>query len=130
MFVQCGVEGTSCLHWTLVSLMSVGITAAVSTALWLWIVFRRYETTLALPIEYGALSLFSVVGGLLFFQEHEYMDQRQLVLVLTGCGLILLGIRVASAQFSQLDVVEFRHEPPSLPSPVVAAAAASPDAPA
>lgn len=94
MFVQCGVDGTSCVHWTLITLMVLGSIAAVASALWLKVVFQRYETTLALPIEYGSLNLFSVIGGLLFYQEGSYMESWQLALVLSGAGVMMLGIAV------------------------------------
>ena len=94
MFVKCGVDGSDCAHWTVFLLVGVGVTAAVGTVGWLKVVFERYETTLALPIEYGALNLFSVLGGLLFFGEGEYMEAWQLSLVLSGCGIILLGIAI------------------------------------
>ena len=42
--------------------MGLGIPAAVSTAYWLKVVFARYQTTLAIPIEYSTLNFFSVVG--------------------------------------------------------------------
>ena len=38
---------------------------------WMPIVFRRFETTVALPVEYGAVNAGSVLSGLLFYQEHS-----------------------------------------------------------
>ena len=40
-------------------------------------VLRRYETTIALPVEYGALNVGSVCTGLLFYAERDSMDTWQ-----------------------------------------------------
>ena len=42
--------------------LGVGIPSAISTSYWLKVVFERYQTTLALPIEYSTLNIFSVIG--------------------------------------------------------------------
>ena len=58
------------------------------------VVYRKYETTVALPIEYGALNAGNVLVGLLFYQEHRFMDSTQLALALSGTAVILIGIAV------------------------------------
>lgn len=58
------------------------------------VVFQRFETTVALPIEYGAVNAASVVSGLLFYNEAKYMTYSQVALQLLGCLLILLGIAI------------------------------------
>ncbi|KOO33156.1 hypothetical protein Ctob_011319 [Chrysochromulina tobinii] len=95
MIVRCVTEAqeglAACHDWSLYLLMGLGIPAAVSTAYWLKVVFARYQTTLAIPIEYSTLNFFSVVGGLLFFQEAEYMEPWQLEFVLIGCSVMTVG---------------------------------------
>ena len=44
--------------------------------------YHPLQVTLALPIEYGALNFFSVLGGLLFFREADHMAETQLHLLL------------------------------------------------
>ena len=44
--------------------------------------------------RYGALNFFSVLGGLLFFQEGDHMQPWQLSLVLGGCAIMTVGIAV------------------------------------
>lgn len=92
MNTQCNIGGcdepifaiaTAC-RWTF----------SASTAFWLVLVFRRYETTVALPIEYGTATAVDVLSGLVFFKEHEEMDAWQLGLVTSGCVLCLIGIAV------------------------------------
>ena len=81
----------ACHDWTLYVTMGVGIPSAISTGYWLKVVFERYQTTLALPIEYSTLNIFSVIGGLLFFQEIDYMTDLQVTLALVGCLIMTIG---------------------------------------
>jgi hypothetical protein len=81
----------ACHDWTLYVTMGVGIPSAISTSYWLKVVFERYQTTLALPIEYSTLNIFSVIGGLLFFQEVDYMTDQQRTLALVGCLIMTIG---------------------------------------
>ena len=48
--------------------------------------------TVALPIEYGSLNFFSVLGGLGFYNEIRVMTTRQLGLALGGLAVIIAGI--------------------------------------
>ena len=79
MLVRCVSQDglASCHGWPLYLLMGTGIPATFSTAYMLKVVYERFQTTLALPIEYSSLNLFSVMGGLLFFQEVDYMEDWQ-----------------------------------------------------
>ena len=61
---------------------------------WMPIVYKRYEVSVALPIEYGSLNAFSVLSGLLFYDEHIYMQPWQLALQVVGCVAILIGIAI------------------------------------
>jgi len=81
----------ACNDWPLYLMMCVGIPAAIATGYWLKVVFARYQTTLALPIEYSMLNICAVGGGLLFYNEVVYMNHWQLPLVLAGCGVMTLG---------------------------------------
>merc|ERR1712107_916596 len=68
------------------------ILASFGSAFWFMRVVRRYEATVALPVEYGTLNAATVLTGLLFYKEHVYMNQQQLTLVLLGAAIIVLGI--------------------------------------
>ncbi|KOO30091.1 hypothetical protein Ctob_004217 [Chrysochromulina tobinii] len=81
----------ACNDWPLYLMVCVGIPAAIATGYWLKVVFARYQTTLALPIEYSMLNICAVGGGLLFYHEVVYMNHWQLPLVLAGCGVMTLG---------------------------------------
>jgi len=58
------------------------------------IVYKRYEVSIALPIEYGSLNMCTVLSGLLFYEEHVYMQTWQLTMQIVGAALILLGIGI------------------------------------
>ena len=56
------------------------------------IVYKRYEVSVALPFEYGALNACTVLSGLLFYDEHLAMQPYELALQIAGTAVILLGI--------------------------------------
>jgi len=58
------------------------------------IVYKRYETTVALPIEYGALNAGNLLGGMLVYAEEECMEGWQIGLAVVGLLIILVGIGV------------------------------------
>lgn len=68
--------------------------ASIATAFWLVFVFRRYEATVALPIEYGTATVVDVTSALIFFKEHEKMSDSQLARVITGCVICVCGIAI------------------------------------
>ena len=63
--------------------------------MWLKIVFTRYETTTALPVEYGTVNACSVLSGLLFYNEFKFMRGWQLALSLIGLFGVLAGVAVS-----------------------------------
>jgi len=71
----------------------------------------RYETTRALPVEYGAVNTVSAFSGLIFYREIRDMSGVQLGLTLAGAFVILCGIGIstldppqASSNLGQLDL--------------------------
>jgi len=92
MFAECGFEcGQSAI---LVVAAIVWFVSGLATLLWLNVVFRRFETTQALPIEYGAVQVCAVCSGLIFFDEAATMDDWQLVMCIAGAIVILVGIAI------------------------------------
>jgi len=69
-------------------------TCALGTLWWLRVVFARYETTKALPIEYGMVNVMQVLSGLVFFREDQYYKTWQLILLFIGVFVILCGVQV------------------------------------
>ena len=61
---------------------------------WYRKVLARYETTVALPIEYGALKAASALTGLLFYRERLQLKSWQLTCTSVGVVLILAGIAI------------------------------------
>ena len=58
------------------------------------IIYRRYEVSTALPIEYGAVNAGTVMVGLLFYDEHQFMRPWQVALQILGCVVILAGLGI------------------------------------
>jgi len=93
MTTQC-VDG-GCDNGTFVAAACLRWGASLATAFWLVVVFRRYPATMALPIEYGTVTVVDVASGLIFYKEHELMDDSQLARVLGGCAVCIGGIALS-----------------------------------
>eukprot|EP00495_Collosphaeridae_sp_1-RS-2012_P003968 TRINITY_DN3282_c0_g1_i1.p1 TRINITY_DN3282_c0_g1~~TRINITY_DN3282_c0_g1_i1.p1 ORF type:complete len:70 (-),score=7.05 TRINITY_DN3282_c0_g1_i1:118-327(-) len=57
--------------WLMVLLWLV---TSLATLWWMRTVFKRYENTKALPIEYGAVMAVNAMSGLIFYNESKYME--------------------------------------------------------
>merc|ERR1711963_288540 len=75
-------------------MLATWLTCALGTLWWLRVGFARYETTKALPIEYGTVNVMQVLSGLIFFREDQYYEGWQLAVLFTGVFIILCGIQV------------------------------------
>ena len=53
------------------------------------------ETTVALPIEYGTVCACSVLSGLLFYDEVQYMTGWQVGLCILAVFIVLSGVAVS-----------------------------------
>ena len=84
---------------------TVWVVSGLATLLWLHVVFKRYETTLALLIEYGAVQVCAVCSGLIFYREAQTMAGWQLGLCVSGCVVILLGIAIGRLPEPTIGVV-------------------------
>ena len=65
MFTHCNTDGggvSACNHWAFYTSASLWAIAGLATLPWLHVVYARHETTLALPIEYGAVQVREQVG--------------------------------------------------------------------
>ena len=58
----------------------------------------RYETTRALPIEYGTVHVCSVLAGIIFYREYVYMSETQLALALCGLAIVMCGVACNTLQ--------------------------------
>ena len=92
MSTTCSRGG--CDHWIYPWTLGMWLCTAMATLWWLRVVFKRYETTVALPVEYGAMTAADVVSGLVFFKETDHMDTWQVTLVICGIVTCLIGIQV------------------------------------
>ena len=95
----CDATGRVAMCDVPVVYVSIGMWVLLSfggSLIWMPVVYRRYEVSVALPFEYGALNLCTVLSGLLFFDEHKYMATWQLALQIAGASVILLGIAIGN----------------------------------
>jgi len=96
MFGSClndiGIE--QCNHWAVYVSVFAWVGSSMATLWWLQIVYRRYETTLALPIEYGFVNVAATASGLLAYDEIGYMETWQISLAISGALIVLVGIFV------------------------------------
>lgn len=102
MIAHCGNTGIEeCNNWAFFTSTSAWVMSSIATVWYLHVVFRRYETTHALPIEYGTVTFFSVCSGLIFYGESRYMNNWQLALTIVGALIITVGISLG--QFTDMD---------------------------
>merc|ERR1712107_101513 len=93
MLSNCSDDG-SCTRAVVILTTLLWISASIATLWWLKVVFERYDTTLALPVEYGTVSVASICTGLIFFREGKLMEPWQLALSVTGIFVIIGGIQI------------------------------------
>jgi len=65
-------EGSNLGLW--VVLYGVGAVLFVGIVIWLRLTYRRFEIPVAFPVEFGTLTLASVVGGFMVFQDHRAVE--------------------------------------------------------
>jgi len=87
-------SGESCIHPVALLIICIWIATSLATVVYMKVVFERFETTLALPVEYGTVSAASQLSGLLFYRETLWMDTWQKVVILTGVVVIVVGVSV------------------------------------
>jgi len=105
LFSQCGVTGTcgEPIIWLMVLLWLV---TSLATLWWMRTVFKRYETTKALPIEYGAVMAVNAMSGLIFYKESKYMETWQITLMSVGVLIIVIGLMVGLRENKKQQTVE------------------------
>ena len=98
MLATCGnadFVGCSCDKPVLYASIAAWVFCAFGGSLVLMpFIYRRFEVSVALPIEYGALNAGSVLSGLFFYDEHQFMTQWQVALQGVGASIILVAILV------------------------------------
>ena len=85
-------------HWILFSAGGVWLVSGLATLFWLRVVYVRYETTLALPIEYGTFTAVSVLAGLVCYDEARYVSSRHRMLMAGGVLLVILGCALVGSR--------------------------------
>uniref|UniRef100_A0A7S4F4V2 Magnesium transporter n=1 Tax=Chrysotila carterae TaxID=13221 RepID=A0A7S4F4V2_CHRCT len=96
MYNYCGEHGImECHHWTVYVTLLLWIAFSIPNLWWFKVVFQRYEVTVALPIEYGAVNVCAICSGLIFFNEAAYFNSWQLPLMISGGCIIMLGIGIS-----------------------------------
>jgi len=93
LLVSCG-KHDECGKPILWGMIMIWLFSSLATLWWLQNVFRRYDVTLALPIEYGAVMACDALSAIIFYREYKYMEDWQLILVITGVVVVILGILI------------------------------------
>lgn len=106
-------DGDECSMWPIFVCWSVWVVASLATTVYMRIVFQRYETTKALPVEYGTVNVLNVASGLFFYHEGSTMANWQLFMLLLGSFIIMLGIGVSTLQ--HLPFFEVSEDEPESP---------------
>jgi len=103
----CGDSGEcgSAILWGMVMLWLV---TSLGTLWWLRTVFRRYDVTQALPIEYGGVMVCDALSAIIFYKEDIYMENWQLMMTLAGVASIIIGIIVGRMCEKSNDLVTTR----------------------
>ena len=102
--------------WLFVAVFAL---VGVMTVIWLKIVYTRYETTEALPIEYGTVHACSVLAGFLFFRERDYMDAQMRIMTFIGLAVVIVGVGLSSCRTLPCErrAKQARRVRPAAPSP-------------
>jgi len=90
---QCGKTGT-CGEPIIYIMFGLWSVTSLATLWWMRTVFKRYEITKALPIEYGAVMAVNAMSGLIFYKESKYMETWQITLMSVGVFVIVIGLMV------------------------------------
>jgi len=93
----CG-DNNECGAAILWGMITLWLVSSLATLWWLQNVFRRYDVTQALPIEYGAVMACDALSAIIFYKENEYMEDWQLALTLAGLVVIIIGILIGRCQ--------------------------------
>merc|ERR1712048_342333 len=94
MLAVCGAGEGDCWHWAFSLCALLWPLTGVATVWWLKVVFERYETTMALPVEYGVVNVVSLCSGLIFFGEYRRLTPLQFFCSVLSILLVLGGICV------------------------------------
>jgi len=86
-----GGEFDQGITWGMIVMWAV---SSLATLWWLQTVFRRYDVTQALPIEYGAVMVTDTLSSFLYYKEGTYMSNTQTILVIIGMCVVVIGIAV------------------------------------
>jgi hypothetical protein len=83
-------------HWVFWFSIGAMCFCAVGVVWWLRKVYSRFEVTEGLPIEYGAVTMFGLIGGLTFYEESKELDVTSTIMLMCGLAIIIVGIFVPS----------------------------------
>merc|ERR1719285_1350506 len=79
----CGDNG-ECGSGILWGMIGLWLGTSLATLWWLRTVFRRYDVTQALPIEYGGVMACDALSAIIYYGENDYMEKWQLILTFVG----------------------------------------------
>jgi hypothetical protein len=57
-------------------------------------VYAKFETVECLPIEYGVNTVLCIFAGLIFYQEHEYVETNNLIMIVVSAMFVPVGVAI------------------------------------
>ena len=107
------------MFWIVVAL---GFATTLQAVLWLRKVYRRFDTSTTLPIEYASLTISTSFGGILWFEEHEQLEASDWVWVLVGEAVLVVGMAGVAVAKHRQRLRELQAAPPDADADAAAGA--------
>ena len=90
-------SAASCKHWMLPTFATIWVICSLLCVPYMLVVFRRYETTVALPVEYGTVNVINVASGLLFYNEGRTFSDTSMTVILSAVCVVVVGIALSQS---------------------------------
>lgn len=98
MIQQCGrpaLLGGGCGGYALPLMLVFFVLASLATLFWMRWVYRRFEITDSITLEYGTISLAAIFSGLIFFGNVDRMEGWQQGCTWSGVVVMIIGLAVS-----------------------------------
>lgn len=79
-------------HWLFWFGCSISVPMILIIVVWVRKSYRRFPTTQIFPLELGALTIVSVNGGLIFFEEYKGTSAGELLVIYVGVAMMVTAM--------------------------------------
>eukprot|EP00928_Gymnodinium_smaydae_P099077 TRINITY_DN9360_c2_g4_i1.p1 TRINITY_DN9360_c2_g4~~TRINITY_DN9360_c2_g4_i1.p1 ORF type:complete len:404 (-),score=49.39 TRINITY_DN9360_c2_g4_i1:403-1614(-) len=91
-------------HWLFWFGCGISLPMILFILMWVHKAYARFPTTQIFPLELGALTIVSVNGGLLFFEEYKGCEPHELGLIYAGVALMISSmVTITCCKTTQVD---------------------------